>query len=172
MNKAIENRALERLLKHAQLVQRLMLGCAKLLNMDLRMVMERALLHDSSKFSEEMYVGTIIYDIKDHGDRELSEIENKIIKDWTVIHYREERHHPGHFQDCNEMEGLDILEMVCDWTAMAVELKNPNLSAVWFADKVIGQRFLFNEVKVKQIYDFIGLADKVVQEEKLAGWFD
>lgn len=171
MNKEIENRAVNRLLKHAQLVQRIMLGCAKFLNADLRETMERALRHDYSKFSEGMYAGTIIYDIKDHGDRELSEVENKIINDWTITHYMHERHHPMHFKDCNCMNNLDILEMVSDWTAMAVELKNPGLSAAWFADKVIGKRFLFNDAKIKQIYDFIRLADRVVKEENLGNWF-
>lgn len=170
-NHLLELRAVNRLLYHSQLVQRIMFGVACHLKMNLREVLERAMSHDFSKFTEDMYEATLLYDIKDYHDRELDEKEEQQLVNWTVKHYNREKHHPGHFADCNEMRELDLLEMVSDWTAMGIELKNPDLSAKWFADKVIGHRFLFNQNKIKRIYELIQIADDVIREQKLENWF-
>lgn len=162
-----------RMLLHAQLVQRVMFGCCAMLDgWEYQEVMERAFKHDTSKFSKEMYEATLLADIQDRKARELTVAEKEKLAEWGKKHYEAEFHHPGHFADCNEMGKLDLLEMVADWTAMAVELKNPDLSAKFFADKVIGSRFKFNKENISEIYRLIALADKVVREEKLSGWFD
>lgn len=163
----------ERLMKHSQLVQRVMFYLADYLpDLDARELMQRALAHDTSKFMTDMYDGTKLVDIQDRKLRELKDEEKEVVKIWGRFHYEREFHHPGHFDSCNDMSLLDLTEMVADWTAMAVELKNPNLSAKFFADKVIGTRFLFNPEKIATIYGLIDLADKVVQNQNLSDWFE
>ncbi len=163
----------ERLMKHSQLVQRVMFGLTEYFpDLDAREVMQRALAHDTSKFTPDMYEGTKLLDIQDRKLRELNTQEKEIVKIWGKLHYEREFHHPGHFPNCNDMAILDLLEMVADWTAMAVELKNPDLSAKFFADKVMGTRFLFTEENSRQIYKIIALADKVIKEQKLGNWFE
>lgn len=163
----------ERLMKHSQLVQRVMFYLADYLpDLDARELMQRALAHDTSKFMPDMYEGTKLLDIQDRKLRNLNEEEKEVVKIWGRFHYEREFHHPGHFNNCNDMSLLDLTEMVSDWTAMAVELKNPNLSAKFFADKVIGTRFMFTQEKITIIYDLIALADKVVQKQNLSNWFE
>lgn len=163
----------ERLMKHSQLVQRVMFYLADYLpELDARELMQRALAHDTSKFMIDMYEGTKLLDIQDRKLRELNEQEKEVVKIWGRYHYEREFHHPGHFNSCNDMSLLDLTEMVADWTAMAVELKNHNLSAKPFADKVIATRFLFNQEKITTIYNLIDLADEIVQEQNLSNWFE
>ena len=42
------------------------------------------------------------------------------------------------------MSEVDLIEMVCDWTAMAQEFDQDNGSARGWADKTIGSRISFN----------------------------
>lgn len=52
-------------------------------------------------------------------------------------HYQENRHHPEHFENgINGMTLIDLIEMVCDWSA-AAKRKDPNgkINTQWARDR-------------------------------------
>ena len=57
------------------------------------------------------------------------------------------------------MSDIDIIEMVCDWTAMAQEFDHDNGSARGWADRTIGHRVKFKDDKRSFIYKVIDLLD-------------
>ena len=57
------------------------------------------------------------------------------------------------------MSDVDLIEMVCDWTAMSQEFEQDDGSARGWADKTIGKRIHFSDDKCRFIYDMIELLD-------------
>ncbi len=74
-------------------------------------------------------------------------------------HMSVNRHHPDFHADPNDMSDVDLIEMVCDWTAMSQEFDQNGGSARAWADKTIGTRIHFNEEKRRFVYDMIELLD-------------
>ncbi len=70
-------------------------------------------------------------------------------------HMGHNRHHPEYHSDANDMSKADLIEMVCDWTAMAQEFGQDGGSARGWADKTIGTRVHFNEEKRFFVYKII-----------------
>lgn len=75
-------------------------------------------------------------------------------------HYANNSHHPEFHKNLDDMSELDLIEMICDWTAMSQELKQDNGSAKVWADKCIGDRFMFNEKQKKSIFRYIKFLDE------------
>lgn len=57
--------------------------------------------------------------------------------------------------DCSD----ELIEMVCDWTAMSQEFGQDGGSARGWADKTIGHRLELSEAKRKFVYAMIELLD-------------
>ncbi|MEM8535882.1 MAG: DUF5662 family protein [Chloroflexota bacterium] len=74
-------------------------------------------------------------------------------------HVTTNRHHPEFHADPNNMSDVDLIEMICDWTAMAQEFGQNGGSARGWADKTIGRRIHFNAEKRQFIYAMIDLLD-------------
>lgn len=74
-------------------------------------------------------------------------------------HMRTNRHHPEFHSDPNDMSEVDLIEMVCDWTAMSQEFDQDGGSARGWADKTIGHRVQFDDGKRQFVYDLIALLD-------------
>ncbi|RHB42166.1 hypothetical protein DW886_16750 [Enterocloster aldenensis] len=85
-------------------------------------LLERAETHDNSKVmcEDELYaLSTIINDkscLKD-ANKALSQLKQDAIK----LHWKHNSHHPEHFKNYADMERLDVMEMVCDWYARALQ---------------------------------------------------
>ena len=87
---------------------------------------ERAKAHDASKFGRHER-GPYIWLTEFHRCRHSGEpfaypdgIEDQV---HAAInhHITTNRHHPDYHRDPNDMSEVDLIEMVCDWTAMAQE---------------------------------------------------
>jgi hypothetical protein len=70
------------------------------------------------------------------------------------------RHHPEFHADPNDLSNVDLIEMVCDWTAMAQEFGQG--SARGWADKTIGKRVAFNAEKRRFIDQMIAELDRQI----------
>lgn len=86
----------------------------------------RALLHDRSKYEEpekstyDKYI-PLLKTVK-YGSDEYNEIRDKMHEEGLRHHYKENRHHPEHFENgVNDMNLIDIIEMVCDWYAASLK---------------------------------------------------
>jgi hypothetical protein len=130
-------------------------------------LLERARVHDASKFGPEERL-PYVWLTEHHRCRRkgepfeyppgVAEAVDRAIQH----HVTSNRHHPEFHADPNEMSEVDLIEMVCDWTAMAQEYGQNGGSARGWADKTVGKRVKFSEEKHRFIYRMIEELDKQV----------
>lgn len=92
---------------------------------------KRAQVHDASKFEEPeasvLAQNLPLLDKAEYGSPQYQESLEKV-KPALDNHYAKNRHHPQHFENgISEMDLLDILEMLVDWTASTERVKNGNI---------------------------------------------
>lgn len=130
-------------------------------------LLQRANVHDSSKFGPEERI-PYVWLTEYHRCRRsgesfgypdgVAETVNQEIHHHVTVN----RHHPEFHADANDMSDVDLIEMVCDWTAMALEFGQDGGSARGWADKTIGMRVAFSEEKRRFIYRMIEELDRQI----------
>lgn len=130
-------------------------------------LIERAKVHDASKFGPEEYLPyvwlTEHHRCRQSGvDFEYPEGVEDEVKRAIDHHLTTNRHHPQFHADPNDMTEVDLIEMVCDWTAMAQEFGEDGGSAKRWADRTIGKRVAFNSENVHFIYRMIEVLDSLL----------
>tara|TARA_R110000868_G_scaffold118613_5_gene314554 strand:- start:1815 stop:2345 length:531 start_codon:yes stop_codon:yes gene_type:complete len=123
-------------------------------------LLERAAVHDDSKYGKEEkepYIWiTEFYRCKNAGiDFEYPPGMKEKTDKASLHHITSNRHHPEYHSSPKEMSDIDIVEMVCDWTAMAQELGEGGGSAKGWADKNVNKKWQFSDDQVELIYDTI-----------------
>ena len=95
---------------------------------------ERARLHDASKYGPEERI-PYIWLTEFHRCRRAGEpftypdgMEERV-RAAIEHHMAVNRHHPDFHADPNDMSDVDLIEMVCDWTAMSQEFDQDGGSA-------------------------------------------
>ena len=126
---------------------------------------ERAKVHDASKFGAEERVPYIwlteYHRCRRRGEPfEYPDGMAERVKSAIRHHAKANRHHPEFHDDPNDMSDVDLIEMVCDWTAMAQEFGEEGGSARGWADKTIGNRVVFSAQKRQFIYQMIEKLDR------------
>jgi 8-oxo-dGTP pyrophosphatase MutT (NUDIX family) len=127
----------------------------------------RARVHDASKFGPEERI-PYVWLTEYHRRRRRSEPFEyppgvaEQVKLAIQHHVTTNRHHPEFHSDPNEMSDVDLIEMVCDWTAMAQEFDQDGGSARGWAEKTIGQRVPFNAERRQFIYHMIEELDRQI----------
>ena len=115
------------------------------------LLLQRANIHDNSKLvGPELELLSSL-----HGNQnafinpnvQLSEHEKEIIEK----HWENNRHHPEHFENIEDMNELDIIEMVCDWYARSMQYKTDFLSFVVSRQE---SRFHFPNEMFDKIYRY------------------
>ena len=125
---------------------------------------ERACVHDESKYGPEERI-PYIWLTEFHRCRRTGEpfsypegMEERV-RSAIDHHMTTNRHHPDFHADPNDMTDVDLIEMVCDWTAMSQEFGQDGGSARGWADKTIGSRLYLSEPKRQFVYAMIDLLD-------------
>ncbi|MCM2375257.1 DUF5662 family protein [Aporhodopirellula aestuarii] len=125
---------------------------------------ERARLHDASKYGPAERI-PYIWLTEYHRCRRNGEpfaypdgMEERV-RSAIDHHMTTNRHHPDFHADPNDMTDVDLIEMVCDWTAMSQEFGQDHGSARGWADKTIGNRLHLNKAKRQFVYAMIDLLD-------------
>ncbi|MFK7802914.1 MAG: DUF5662 family protein [Anaerolineae bacterium] len=125
----------------------------------------RAQGHDASKFGPDEYI-PYIWLTEYYRRRQLGELFEypegikAQVRKAIQHHVTTNRHHAEFHADPNDMTDIDLIEMVCDWTAMAQENNEPNESARSWADKTIGTRLHLNDERRSFVYSMIELLDQ------------
>ena len=129
---------------------------------------QRAADHDASKFSEDERV-PYIWLTEFHRCRRAGEtftypqgMEERV-RSAIDHHVTTNRHHPEFHSDPNDMTDVDLIEMVCDWTAMAKEFGENGGSARQWADKTIGSRLKLKDDRHAFVYKMIELLDSALE---------
>ncbi len=133
-----------------------------------RILAERAKDHDSSKFEVEERIPyvwlTEFHRCRLSGDPfSYPDGMEELVREAVRHHVTTNRHHPEFHADPNEMTDVDIIEMVCDWTAMSQEIDQDGGSARGWADRTIGIRLLLNDERRQFVYAMIDLLDRHVR---------
>ena len=129
----------------------------------------RAAVHDDSKFGETERV-PYIWLTEYHRCRcneepfEYPDRMEERVCEAIQHHVRTNRHHPDCHDNPNDMTDVDLIEMVCDWTAMSQEFDQDGGSARGWADKTIGKRVQFNNARRAFVYDTIELLDSLLKQ--------
>src|SRR5262245_9778427 len=112
-------------------------------------LLERAKVHDASKFGPDERI-PYVWLTEFHRCRRSGQpfqyaqgVEQRV-RMAIQHHVTTNRHHPEFHADPNDMTDIDLIEMVCDWTAMAQEFGQDGGSARGWADKTVGKRIAFD----------------------------
>ncbi len=119
----------------------------------------RANIHDNSKLVEkEMSLMASLY-----GTQSTFEDPNKGLDDFQTeiiaCHWSNNRHHPEHFVNKEEMTELDMIEMVCDWYARSLQYGTDFLNFVSVRQET---RFKFSEKQFSKIWFYCVVLDREV----------
>src|SRR5215469_12831566 len=152
--------------EHIERVRRYLALLAKVTDHGEELI-ERARAHDLSKFGPEERVPyvwlTEYHRCRRSGEPfEYPEGVAESVQRAIRHHVTTNRHHPEFHADPNAMSEVDLIEMVCDWTAMAQEFGQDGGSARGWADKTVGTRIAFNAEKRRLIYRLIEELDRQI----------
>jgi hypothetical protein len=151
---------------HIERVRRCLTLLAKVTDLQDELL-ERAKTHDASKFGPEERI-PYVWLTEFHRRRrtaepfEYPEGVAEGVRRAIRHHVTTNRHHPEFHADPNDMSDVDVIEMVCDWTAMAQEFGQDGGSARGWADRTVGTRVAFNEEKRRFIYRIIEELDQQI----------
>jgi len=125
---------------------------------------KRAQSHDQSKFGSLEREGyallTWTYYLKSKKLKILTTREEKKKIDQAMRYHRKSNlHHPEAHANCNDMSDLDIVEMVCDWTAVNQENNGKQSSCKAWAQENIHKKWKFSKLKQELIYQVIDELD-------------
>ncbi|MFK7820770.1 MAG: DUF5662 family protein [Planctomycetaceae bacterium] len=130
-------------------------------------LLHRAQVHDASKYSDAECI-PYIWLTEFHRCRQSGEaftypdgMEDRV-REAVSHHMTTNRHHPDYHATPNAMTDADLIEMVCDWTAMAQEMGECNGSARAYADRTIGSRLVLNSERRDFVYRMIELLDSLL----------
>ena len=117
-----------------------------------RELRSRALVHDNSKIDnyDEFFALTSIVNDKsclENAGTPLSVLKQNSIK----LHWKNNSHHPEHFENYEEMSTIDRMEMACDWMARSLQYKSNLLEFVKTRQE---ERFHFTDAMFKEVYKY------------------
>ncbi len=111
-------------------------------------IIERGWLHDNSKFTEAEIEALIKIDDGKLSMRQAGKQLPIDMKQYLSLHYKNNTHHPEHWEDVSQMPEMDLIEMCCDWHARSVQYGTNLLE---FAKTRQEQRFNFPEDMFERI---------------------
>jgi hypothetical protein len=133
-------------------------------------LLARAKVHDASKFGPEERI-PYVWLTEFHRCRRSGEPFEypagvaDAVRQAIRHHVTTNRHHAEFHVDPNDMSDVDLIEMVCDWTAMAQEFGQDGGSARGWADRTVGTRVAFDEEKRQFIYRTIEMLDELIASD-------
>lgn len=113
---------------------------------------KRAVVHDNSKITnrdEFMALTSIVSDKSclENASVPLSTLKQKSI----MLHWKNNAHHPEHFENYEEMSKVDRMEMASDWMARSLQYKSNLLEFVKTRQE---DRFHFSDAMFEEIYNY------------------
>lgn len=105
--------------------------------------------HDSDKFEKELKLPYIILTWCTFRSKPLPDKFRKLLLNSMKKHYENNKHHPEHWNNINDMDEESLIEMCADWCAMSEEFNN---SPIEWANNTVGVKWNFNEKQIYFIY--------------------
>jgi len=151
--------------KHIELVMKNLTVMTDFKSLSRRALEGRGISHDRSKFEHAERLGytwlTWWYDRKAAGTPcQYPDGVEGVVEGALEHHRRTNRHHPEAHRSPNAMGLLDVVEMVCDWTAISQELSGEFGSCTGWAAVNIEMRWDFSSPKKALIFETIRELDR------------
>ena len=130
---------------------------------------KRSEVHDASKFGPEERIPYVWLNEFHHCRRAGIPFEypagiEEQVRQAIDHHVTTNRHHYQFHDSPEDMTDVDLIEMVCDWTAMSQEFNADGGSARAWADKTINNRVHLSETKRDFVYRTIDRLDELNSE--------
>ena len=166
----MQNSNIERMRKHVEdtLIHKQLFtsSCIKMINYlyeeqrseEALELARRCTKHDDSKLSDEEIEYFLCLPVERYGvnaQHSLTEEQMEFLKP----HWKNNRHHPEHFTDCNSMNSVDLMEMCCDWYARIEQFHGKD-RFLDYVRKVQRTRFSFNDDKFDEILGYCNVLIK------------
>ncbi len=163
-SKEMETIFIQRTKKHISLVKKNLLMMEEYLNIKLILLKERAAVHDNSKFYDPERLSYIWMTWKYYCKNNTisfvyPEGVEKIVRSGWLHHIHNNLHHPEGHLNPNSMSELDIVEMVCDWTAISQEMGSIGSSCRKWAFMNIDRKWCFSKSTKNLIFKTIKMLD-------------
>ena len=112
----------------------------------------RAVVHDNSKISNEEELRALAFIINDKSSMQDPNVKiSPLVREAIKIHWKNNSHHPEHYESYLDMSKLDIMEMCCDWHARSMQYKTNFLE---FVKKRQEERFHFPDWMFAEIWHY------------------
>jgi len=165
----IEKIFIKRTRYHQFLIKRNLLLMTGYLNFSKQSLLTIADNHDESKLKEPERTAYIwmnwAFYCKSHNiSFHLSDDTKTIVEQGHLHHITTNLHHPESHQNMNHMSHLNIVEMICDWTAISEELSIDNGSSLLWATKEIDKKWQFSDEMKAFIFSTINELDRRKQD--------
>ena len=108
-------------------------------------------MHDNSKFTPEEKEGLAKINDNHASMRHAGMKLPPEMQEYLKIHYKNNRHHPEHWEDISQMEEMDIVELCCDWAARSKQFET---DLIEFAKARQENRFHFSEETFTRILEY------------------
>lgn len=105
--------------------------------------------HDKDKFEKDLYEPYVLMTWCTFRKQAIPTEDLPKVKYVMAKHYSNNKHHPEHWENIEDMDTESLVEMCADWCAMSEEFKNDPFD---WADNTVDSRFLFNETQTYFIY--------------------
>lgn len=120
-------------------------------------LIKRCSVHDNSKFSKEEMESLIrIEDKSDFKDPNV--LLSNVKKEAIEIHWKNNSHHPEHFNNIYDMSDLDLMEMACDCYARSKQYETDFLDFI--STRQIN-RFKFPTEIYEKFYSYCSILDEL-----------
>lgn len=111
-------------------------------------LMKRAFIHDISKLSKFEFHAADAFNSFSKNTNTRTHNFSKDEKIFLTEHWKNNKHHPEHWDDVTNMTDIDIAEMVCDWHARSVEFEDDLLDYIEYRQET---RFSFPDTMYSRI---------------------
>lgn len=164
-SKEMEELFHERTRYHQSLVRHNLLIMEGYLNLRKEQLVSMADHHDISKYANPERIGYIwmnwmFYCKKNNIYFHETKAIKDIVRHSHLHHIKHNSHHPESHLATEDMTSLNLVEMVCDWTAMSQELGINQGSCIEWARENIDKKWNFSNNKKELIFAIIKELDK------------
>lgn len=117
-------------------------------------ILRRSFTHDLSKFNASEYNSFHVFKEYNNSLIDASILYNEQDEVFLKEHWKNNKHHPEHWSDFNDMTELDIIEMVCDWHSRSVEFGTDLLEFIHTRQNT---RFKFDDKMFNKILFYVNI---------------
>ncbi len=119
------------------------------MNKEAEQLLVRARVHDNSKLCDKKEREALVHMANNKASlRDAKTQLTESQEDALEYHWKNNRHHPEHFENYDDMSTVDRLEMACDWMARSIQYNSDLLE---FIETRQQERFHFSEQMYEEV---------------------